>query len=405
VPYPRSRTELATNRSGLVVAAVLFVLTIPARLAAQSELVPEPTAPVRAQPVSARFGFGPQTPHPAVVRVISPERNGASLGSGTLVDVSEKHGLVITNWHVVKDAAGNVIVSFPDGFQTPGYVIKMDRDWDLAAVAIWRPRVQPVPIAAEIPQRGDPLAIAGYGSGNYRAQAGRCTQYLSPGAGLPFDIVEVSAAARHGDSGGPIFNARGELAGVLFGEGGGMTSGSASARVRWFLASIGGGKTNPLPATEFASAPTAPTRSTTSLPSPLADFGERGRTGEGPGVRGQNSPNSSDPPPSPNGDLLVAVPAPQSAYQPTASYPSTNAPAPIWPPSQPETIHTPADPFAQPSAAVTAAIPSPEPNAQPATDQVSWEDIAGHTPGQQVKTALAALGVLMLLYQVSRRLG
>ena len=49
---------------------------------------------------------------------------------------------MITNWHVVKDAAGNVIVSFPDGFQTPGYVLKMDRDWDLAAVAIWRPHVR-----------------------------------------------------------------------------------------------------------------------------------------------------------------------------------------------------------------------------------------------------------------------
>ncbi|HEV3417669.1 MAG TPA: trypsin-like peptidase domain-containing protein [Pirellulales bacterium] len=413
MPYPRSRTELATNRSGLVVAAVLFVLTIPARLAAQSELVPKPTAAVRAQPVSARFGFGPQTPHPAVVRVISPERNGASLGSGTLVDVSEKHGLVITNWHVVKDAAGNVIVSFPDGFQTPGYVIKMDRDWDLAAVAIWRPRVQPVPIAPEIPQRGEPLAIAGYGSGDYRAQAGRCTQYLSPGAGLPFDMVEVSAAARHGDSGGPIFNARGELAGVLFGEGGGMTSGSASARVRWFLASIGGGKTNALPATQFAATSTLPARPNANLPSPLADFGERGRTGEEPdfgersrtGVKGQNGLSFSQQPSSPNGDLLVAVPAPQSAYPPPSSYPSTNAPAPTWPPSQPASSHQSADPFARPPGPVPAAISSVEPNLQPATEQVSWEDLAGHTPGQQFKTALAVLGVLMLLYQATRRLG
>ncbi|HEV2971646.1 MAG TPA: trypsin-like peptidase domain-containing protein [Pirellulales bacterium] len=347
--------------------------------------------------MSARFGFAPQTPHPAVVRVISPERNGASLGSGTLVDVSEKHGLVITNWHVVKDAAGNVIVSFPDGFQTPGYVIKMDRDWDLAAVAIWRPRVQAVQIAAAIPQRGDPLAIAGYGSGNYRAQAGRCTQYLSPGAGMPYDIVEVSAAARHGDSGGPIFNARGELAGVLFGEGGGMTSGSASVRVRWFLASIGAGKPNTLPTTEFAKAPDAPMGSTTSLPSPLA--------GAGPGVRGQNRLNSSDPPPSPSGDLLVAVPAPQSVYPPTTSYPTTNAPAPTWPPSQPASSHPSADPFAQPPRPVPAAISSAEPNPQPATEQVSWEDIAGHTAGQQVKTLLAVLGVLMLLYQATRRLG
>ena len=140
---------------------------------------------------SARSGSPSQTPHPAVVRVIAPERDGASLGSGTLVNVSPTHGLVITNWHVVRDASGNVIVSFPDGFQTPGYVIKTDKDWDLAAVAIWRPHVAPVPIATQAPRPGDMLTIAGYGAGPYRALSGRCTEYLSPGAGFPYEIVEL----------------------------------------------------------------------------------------------------------------------------------------------------------------------------------------------------------------------
>ena len=48
-------------------------------------------------------------------------------------------------------------------------------------------------------------------------------------------MVEVAVSARQGDSGGPIFNSRGELAGVLFGEGHGRTSGSYCGRVRWFL--------------------------------------------------------------------------------------------------------------------------------------------------------------------------
>ena len=43
--------------------------------------------------------------------------------------------------------------------------------------------------------------------------------------------------AREGDSGGPIFNERGELAGVLFGSGGGATAGSYAGRVREFLKS------------------------------------------------------------------------------------------------------------------------------------------------------------------------
>jgi S1-C subfamily serine protease len=54
-----------------------------------------------------------QTPHPAVVRVIAAEPNGASLGTGALVAVDEAHGLVVTNWHVVRDATGPITVVFP----------------------------------------------------------------------------------------------------------------------------------------------------------------------------------------------------------------------------------------------------------------------------------------------------
>jgi hypothetical protein len=68
--------------------------------------------------------------------------------------------------------------------------------------------------------------------------AGQCTQYLAPAMRLPRETVEVSVSARQGDSGGPILNARGELAGVLWGAGGGRTEGSYCGRVRQFLASV-----------------------------------------------------------------------------------------------------------------------------------------------------------------------
>ena len=182
------------------------------------------------QPPPAR-----QTPHPAVVRVIAVDRNSMSLGSGTLVDANEQYGLVITNWHVVRDAVGPIEVLFPDGFHSMAQVVRTDREWDLAALLIWKPPVQPVPISATAPRPGEPLSIAGYGSGNYLMQSGLCTEYLSPAPGRPLEIVEVSAAARHGDSGGPILNSRGEIAGVLFGEGGGRTDGSYCGRVHKFL--------------------------------------------------------------------------------------------------------------------------------------------------------------------------
>ncbi|HEY2828142.1 MAG TPA: serine protease [Pirellulales bacterium] len=178
----------------------------------------------------------PQTPLPAVVRVIAVDRDSMSLGSGTLVDASEDYGLVITNWHVVRDAVGPVEVVFPCGFHSMARVVRTDREWDLAALLIWKPpAVSPVPVSTVAPRPGDMLTIAGYGKGDYKMQSGPCTEYLAPAPGRPAEIVELAAAARHGDSGGPILNTRGELAGVLFGEGGGHTDGSYGGRVHKFL--------------------------------------------------------------------------------------------------------------------------------------------------------------------------
>jgi serine protease Do len=181
----------------------------------------------------------PQAPAlPAVARVVVPERDGVSYGSGTLIDARGQFGLVISNWHVVRDAAGPITVEFPDGFKSPAEVVKTDKDWDLAALSIYRPRVTPIPITAAAPQPGDSLTIAGYGSGDWRMASGRCTQYLAPGVEFPHEMVELAAEARQGDSGGPILNQRGELAGVLFGSGPGYTSGSYGGRVLQFLAAV-----------------------------------------------------------------------------------------------------------------------------------------------------------------------
>ena len=183
-----------------------------------------------------------QIPHPAVVRVIAAEQNGASLGTGALVAVDESHGLVVTNWHVVRDATGPITVVFPDGFRSGALLLKTDRDWDLAALAIQRPQAQPLPLATDPPRPGEPLSIAGYGpEGAYRAVGGRCVKYHTPGGNLPHEIIEVNVEARRGDSGGPIYNSRGEIAGILFGAAGNMwsggyTMGSYCGRVRQFLA-------------------------------------------------------------------------------------------------------------------------------------------------------------------------
>ena len=178
-------------------------------------------------------------PHPAVARIIVPESDGTAYGSGTLVDVRGDYGLVVTNHHVVEYAAGPIEVVFPNGFRSFARAQKLDSDWDLAALAIWRPEnITPVKMADRAPRPGEVLTICGYGKGQYRSITGRCTDYFAPSIGMPRELVELDVEARQGDSGGPIFNANNELAGVLFGAGQGTTLGSFGGRVKGFLATL-----------------------------------------------------------------------------------------------------------------------------------------------------------------------
>ena len=235
----------------LAVAAVPADAQLPWGFGAQPQ--PQPNANWEPEAFSDYLLSG-QTPHPAVVRIVAAEKAGASLGSGVLVDANREQALVLTNWHVVRDSRSAVLVQFPDGFQTAGTVVRWDEAWDLAALVIWKPQATPVPLAATPPAPGDLLTIAGYGRGPYRAQTGRCTEYLSPGTGYPKEFVELSAGARQGDSGGPILNERGELAGVLFGQNNGHTIGSCSTRLRTFLASVGSSGFTPAAAAAYADA-------------------------------------------------------------------------------------------------------------------------------------------------------
>lgn len=209
-------------------------------------------------------------PHPAVCRIAVAERGGQAFGSGTLIDAREQHGLVVTNWHVVRDATGKIEVLFPSGFVSEARPLKLDETWDLAALVIWRPPTEPAPLAKSPPQPGESLTICGYGGGDYLQQTGRCTDYYSPEIGQPQELVELNVEARQGDSGGPIFNARGELAGVLFGAAQGTTLGSFEGRVKTFLATLAPDIGASQPKTLFAQHP--PTQPTAS-PSPLSRSG------------------------------------------------------------------------------------------------------------------------------------
>jgi S1-C subfamily serine protease len=322
-----------------------------------------------------------QPPHPAVVRIIAPENGGTSMGSGVLVDINASQGLVLTNWHVIRGASSAVLVQFPDGFQTAGTVIRHDEPWDLAAVAIWRPRVVPIPIAPKPPTIGEPLSIAGYGKGPFRSEAGPCTQYLAPGSGYPLEFVELQATARRGDSGGPILNARGELSGILFGQGQGRTIGACSTRLQTFLASVGSkGLTPEVAASLQASLSAEPNsggaggaafRAAAASNSPLATVSPTTTP----------SPSSGPAPASTPPALTAAIGmVPEESPLPPGPQPPSAAGPAVAPPSEaPGVSATPIPPVTS-AAQVPAAIPPPPP---------AWGDLPeGRPVGQTLDELL-----------------
>ncbi|MDZ7620648.1 MAG: serine protease [Patescibacteria group bacterium] len=375
-------------------APPLLRLSCVAGIAAMGLLLPLPAS---AQPRQARI-------HPAVVRVIVQDESGRSHGSGALVASTDSLGLVLTNWHVVRDAAAPPVVVFPDGFQSGATIAKVDRDWDLAALVIWRPHVAPIALASAVPRPGDPLAIAGYGKGQYQVDTGRCTQYLSPGRHHPYELVELAASARQGDSGGPIFNDRGELAGVLFGSAFGRTTGSHSGRVRQFLA--------PLWHDFYQQRPDANTMIATRPP--LGD---------------STQPNRP----------VASIPAPAQAARPAPGLTAGPSPTPTVPPGaggvRPTAVST-APSFAGVHAPIAPSQQGFSPGANPATggsyvgtegtfgpwvsatdamspDAMSPDamspDVGLPDPmpsrSEQLKTILAVIGILALVFHGVRLLG
>jgi len=399
---------------------------------------------------------GKVQPHPAVARIIVPERDGTSYGSGTLVDARDQYGLVVTNWHVVRDAADRIEVVFPDGFRSFGQALKVDKEWDLAALVIWRPNISPVPLAAAAPQPGDALTIAGYGQGTYRAVTGRCTQYLSPTVRLPREMVEVSVAARQGDSGGPIFNAQGELAGVLWGAGSATTLGSYAGRVGGFLASVA-----PQMQSHNETQIAARLRDAPPLKTPLAGQmrnvasqatdGQSLAAAQATGSHTTASPTASQPLASHAGAGLVTVPTlNKSEIQPTESLAAKSAYADAIAAAEAQVdaareaalMEAEAEYAAKRDRAAlveptfrrefanqqerglkgaalmaTLSVGSSEPidsavEAASATEQpevaeipVTWQDIAGESYLDQAKTVFAAIGLFAVLHFFLRKTG
>ena len=175
-------------------------------------------------------------------------------GTGEYVAQYGPWGIVLTNWHVVSESAQSIEVIFPSG-KYPGRVVLRDEKWDLAALVIPKPdNILPLPISLKVPYFRDRLWAGGYGPteglDDFKLHEGILINYVSldrpqqstkegeevlGDEGMLYETEMIDVGVRSGDSGGPIFNEFGELAGCLWGSDKKYSMGTNGPRIFLFV--------------------------------------------------------------------------------------------------------------------------------------------------------------------------
>jgi hypothetical protein len=110
--------------------------------------------------------------------------------------------------------------------------VAIDRDADLSALEIAMPPGPAAPIALDVDAAAT-LTACGFGpSGEYRCIAGRIVG-TATSAGQ--ESLQIAGAVRSGDSGGGVFDERGQLVAVVWGERDGVTYATSGAPLRQFV--------------------------------------------------------------------------------------------------------------------------------------------------------------------------
>jgi S1-C subfamily serine protease len=141
-----------------------------------------------------------------------------SLGSGFVVD---KAGHIVTNFHVV-DGAKQVRVSFSNGASMKATVVGTDPSSDLAVLKIDASSraLTPLPLGdSDQAKVGDPVVAIGNPFGLDRTVTAGIVSAIQRAITAPNGytidhVIQTDAAINHGNSGGPLLNASGQVIGV-----------------------------------------------------------------------------------------------------------------------------------------------------------------------------------------------
>ncbi len=139
----------------------------------------------------------------------------ASLGSGFVIDAAK--GYVVTNNHVIRDA-DEIRITFHDDTTLEAKIIGKDEKTDLALLQV-KPEKPLTAVSfgnSDVMHVGDWILAIGnpFGLGGTVTQGIISARQRDINAGPYDDFIQTDASINRGNSGGPMFNLKGEVIGI-----------------------------------------------------------------------------------------------------------------------------------------------------------------------------------------------
>lgn len=152
----------------------------------------------------------------SVVSISCVRKNGSSTGTGVVLD---RNGYIVTNSHVVEDAAA-VEVMFSDNRVLPAMVVGNDTVSDLAVLYVDATDLKParfgdsagLQVGDAVVAIGDPLGFELRGTMTNGIVSAINRDITTQGRTMT--LIQTNAALNAGNSGGPLINSYGQVIGI-----------------------------------------------------------------------------------------------------------------------------------------------------------------------------------------------
>ena len=161
---------------------------------------------------------------PSVVSIEVNSLGGSGTGSGSIYKSNSDISYIITNNHVVSDAAvgGKIDVELNNGEVYPATIVGRNSEYDLAVISIKKGFLPEIPVGDSssisigdpVIAFGSPLGLSGTVTSGIVSALNRPVTTGSVTAESYMDAIQTDAAINPGNSGGPLVDSQGRIIGV-----------------------------------------------------------------------------------------------------------------------------------------------------------------------------------------------